>query len=140
MSEPVHAATATCARLAAGDAIAIDMPMTVEAVVAYLGIVLAGCVVVAIADSFAATEIATRLGIAHAKAIFTQVPLHGGGLFTGSWTLRVPAARCVTSRHAWLVSQTTCQHSISCANLGFPLEVNSTLYIRSPSSPAGCCC
>ena len=49
------------------------MPMTVEAVVAYLGIVLAGCVVVAIADSFAAAEIAMRLRIASAKAIFTQV-------------------------------------------------------------------
>ena len=52
---------------------AIDMPMTVEAVVAYLGIVLAGCVVVAIADSFAAAEIAMRLRIAKAKAIVTQV-------------------------------------------------------------------
>ena len=49
------------------------MPMTVEAVVAYLGTVLAGCVVVAIADSFAAAEIRTRLHIANAKAIFTQV-------------------------------------------------------------------
>ena len=51
---------------------AIDMPMTVEAVVAYLGIVLAGCVVVAIADSFAAAEIAMRLRISKAKAIVTQ--------------------------------------------------------------------
>ena len=52
---------------------AIDMPMTAEAVVAYLGIVLAGCVVVGIADSFAAAEIASRLRIAKAKAIITQV-------------------------------------------------------------------
>ena len=58
---------------ATGEAVAIDMPLTVEAVVAYLGIVLAGCVVVGIADSFAATEIATRLRIAEAKAIITQV-------------------------------------------------------------------
>lgn len=58
--------------LRAGDAIAIAMPMTAEAVAIYLGIVKAGGVVVSIADSFAASEIATRLSIAHTKAIFTQ--------------------------------------------------------------------
>lgn len=57
----------------AGDAIAIDMPMTVESVVIYLGVVLAGCAVVSIADSFVASEIASRLRISGAKAIFTQV-------------------------------------------------------------------
>jgi acetyl-CoA synthetase len=55
-----------------GDAIAIVMPMTVEAVAAYLGIVKAGCVVVSIADSFAADEIATRLRVAGARAAVTQ--------------------------------------------------------------------
>jgi acetyl-CoA synthetase len=55
-----------------GDAIAINMPMTVESIAIYLGIVKAGCVVVSIADSFAATEITTRLHISQAKAIFTQ--------------------------------------------------------------------
>ncbi len=55
-----------------GDAIAIDMPMTAESVAVYLGIVKAGCVVVGIADSFAPDEIATRLRIGKAKAIFTQ--------------------------------------------------------------------
>jgi acyl-coenzyme A synthetase/AMP-(fatty) acid ligase len=59
----------------AGQAIAIDMPMTVESVIAYFGIVLAGCAVVSIADSFAAAEIATRLHIAKAVAIVTQVRL-----------------------------------------------------------------
>lgn len=59
-----------------GDAIAIDMPMTVNAVIIYLAIVLAGCVVVSIADSFAAKEIATRLCVSKAKAIFTQVFFH----------------------------------------------------------------
>ena len=62
-----------------GDAVAIDMLMTTESVAIYLGIVKAGCVVVSIADSFAAEEIATRLRIANAKAIFTQdVILRGG--------------------------------------------------------------
>jgi len=55
-----------------GDAIAILMPMTAESVTIYLGILKAGCVVVGIADSFRVPEIATRLRIAQAKAIFTQ--------------------------------------------------------------------
>ncbi|KAH9789184.1 putative acyl-activating enzyme 18 (peroxisomal) [Citrus sinensis] len=50
-----------------GDAIAIDMPMTVHAVIIYLAIILAGYVVVSIADSFAAREIATRLRVSKAK-------------------------------------------------------------------------
>ncbi|XP_055814584.1 probable CoA ligase CCL12 isoform X1 [Solanum dulcamara] len=62
-----------------GDAIAIDMPMTVTAVVIYLAIVLAGFVVVSIADSFAAQEIAVRLRMSNAKAIFTQDSIVRGG-------------------------------------------------------------
>ena len=55
-----------------GDAIAIVMPMNVEAVVAYLGTVAAGGVVVSIADSFAPHEIETRLVITSPVAIVTQ--------------------------------------------------------------------
>ncbi|WNZ27978.1 AMP-binding protein [Leptolyngbya sp. NK1-12] len=55
-----------------GDAVAIDLPMTAEAVAIYLGIIQVGGVVVSIADSFAAAEIATRLRIAKAKLVFTQ--------------------------------------------------------------------
>ncbi len=55
-----------------GDRIGIAMPMTAESVAIYLGIVMAGCAVVSIADSFASEEIATRLRIANAKGIFTQ--------------------------------------------------------------------
>uniref|UniRef100_A0A7N0T914 Uncharacterized protein n=1 Tax=Kalanchoe fedtschenkoi TaxID=63787 RepID=A0A7N0T914_KALFE len=62
-----------------GDAIAIAMPMTVNAVIIYLGIVLAGFVVVSIADSFAAKVIASRLQISNAKAIFTQDFIVRGG-------------------------------------------------------------
>ena len=54
------------------DAIAIDMPMTPESVAIYLGIIQCGATVVSIADSFAPPEIATRLKIANAKAIFTM--------------------------------------------------------------------
>ena len=60
------------AGLGPGDAIAIDMPMTAESVAIYLGIVQAGGIVVSIADSFAAPQIAARLTIAGAKAIFTM--------------------------------------------------------------------
>jgi acetyl-CoA synthetase len=55
-----------------GDAIAIALPMTMEAVAIYLGIIKMGGVVVAIADSFSSEEIATRLQIAGSVAIFTQ--------------------------------------------------------------------
>ncbi len=60
------------AGMRAGDAIAVITPMTVEAVVAYLGIVKTGCAVVSIADSFAPEEIATRLRISGAKLVVTQ--------------------------------------------------------------------
>jgi len=55
-----------------GDAIAIAMPMTVEAVAIYLGIIKMGGVVVSIADSFSSEEMATRLRLANAKGVFTQ--------------------------------------------------------------------
>ncbi|WCJ28871.1 acyl-activating enzyme 18 [Euphorbia peplus] len=72
-------ANALDATFTKGDAIAIDMPMTVNAVIIYLAIVLAGYVVVSIADSFAAKEIASRLRISNAKAIFTQDFILRGG-------------------------------------------------------------
>jgi acetyl-CoA synthetase len=65
--------------LRTGDPIAIDMPMTVEAVAAYLGIVKAGCIVVSIADSFASEQIATRLRISGAKVVLTQDVLFRAG-------------------------------------------------------------
>jgi len=61
------------------DAIAIVMPMTAEAVAIYLGIVKAGCTVVSIPDSFAACEIAARLRLSQAKAVFTQDCIWRGG-------------------------------------------------------------
>ncbi|WP_019504730.1 AMP-binding protein [Pleurocapsa sp. PCC 7319] len=57
---------------APGDRLAIAMPMTAESVAIYLGIIKAGCVVVSIADSLAGEEIAIRLQLSQAKAIFTQ--------------------------------------------------------------------
>jgi len=65
--------------LGRGDAVAICMPMTAPSVAIYLGLIRAGCVVVSIADSFAADEIAKRLRIARAKAIVTQDVMHRAG-------------------------------------------------------------
>ncbi|XP_073004994.1 probable CoA ligase CCL12 isoform X1 [Typha latifolia] len=62
-----------------GDAIAIDMPMTCTAVIVYLAIILAGYVVVSIADSFAAKEIGSRMKVSKAKGIFTQDYIIRGG-------------------------------------------------------------
>ncbi len=67
------------ARVGPGDRVAIAMPMTVEAVAAYLGIVAAGGVVVSIADSFAPDEIAVRLRIARAALVVTQDRIRRGG-------------------------------------------------------------
>jgi len=55
-----------------GDFIAIDMPMTLEAVAIYLAGIKAGYPVVTIADSFSANEIAVRLKITKPKLVFTQ--------------------------------------------------------------------
>ncbi|MFQ5554586.1 MAG: AMP-binding protein [Acidimicrobiia bacterium] len=65
--------------VAPGDPVAIAMPMNVEAVVAYLGTVAAGAVVVSIADSFAPDEIATRLRITGADLVVTQDRMVRGG-------------------------------------------------------------
>ena len=55
-----------------GDGIAIDMPMTLEAVAIYLAGIKAGMVLVTIADSFSADEIKARLDLAQPKLMFTQ--------------------------------------------------------------------
>lgn len=62
-----------------GDKIAIDMPMTVEAVAIYLASIKAGMPVVTIADSFTSNEIEVRLKITKPKIIFTQDVLQRAG-------------------------------------------------------------
>lgn len=56
-----------------GDAVAVFMPMTARSIPIYLGTVLAGGVVVSIADSFVGGELKTRLRIGAAKWVFTEV-------------------------------------------------------------------
>ena len=55
-----------------GSRIAIDMPMTVESIAIYLGVIWAGCTVVGIADSFASDEIRSRIDLAEPIIVFTQ--------------------------------------------------------------------
>lgn len=62
-----------------GAAIALCMPMTASTIIVYLAIILAGYVVVSVADSFVAHEIATRLRVGNASAIFTQDHILRGG-------------------------------------------------------------
>jgi acetyl-CoA synthetase len=62
-----------------GARIALYMPMTIQCVAAYLGIIRAGCAVVSIADSFAPAEVARRLEIAGADGIVTVDEFARGG-------------------------------------------------------------
>jgi len=64
---------------APGSRVALYMPMTIECVAAYLGIVRAGCAVISIADSFAPKEIRRRLEIAEADGIVTVDEFSRGG-------------------------------------------------------------
>jgi acetyl-CoA synthetase len=76
------------------EAVAIVMPMTLKSVVAYLGIVKAGGVVVSIPDSFSAPEIAARLEIASAATAVTQdVVVRSGRRFAMAEKVRTADAR-----------------------------------------------
>ncbi|KAJ9530886.1 hypothetical protein QJQ45_028820 [Haematococcus lacustris] len=62
-----------------GSRVALVLPLTPAAVAAYLGVVVAGCAVVSIADSFAAHEVDSRMRIAGAQLLITQdLVLRGG--------------------------------------------------------------
>lgn len=62
-----------------GDAVALDMAMTAEAVALFLGLVKAGVAAISIPESFPPEEIEKRLRIGKAKAVFTQDVLERGG-------------------------------------------------------------
>jgi acetyl-CoA synthetase len=83
-----------------GDALAIYMPMTIEAVAIYLGVIRAGGVVVSIADSLAPQEIAVRLRLAAAKGIFTQdvMPRGGKAIALYSKVIEAGAPRAIVIR------------------------------------------
>jgi acetyl-CoA synthetase len=54
-----------------GDGIALYMPMTVDCVAAYLGVIRAGGRVVSIADSFSSAELARRCRLGEAETVVT---------------------------------------------------------------------
>jgi len=80
-----------------GERIAIAMPMTYDSVVAYLAVVSIGGVVVSIADSFAAEEIATRLRITGARTVVTQDAMvrTGKRLPMAAKVIAASAERCI---------------------------------------------
>lgn len=89
--------------LARGAAVAVDLPMTAEAVAIYLGIVKAGLIVVSIPDSFPPDQIAKRLAIGDAKAVFTQDKLLYAGkdlpLYEKIAAAHAPRAIVLSARH-----------------------------------------
>jgi len=80
-----------------GDRVGIAMTMNIEAVVAYLGTVLAGGVVVSIADSFSPPEIETRLRLTDPVAVVTQGRIERAGKSLPMFTKVVAAGaqRCI---------------------------------------------
>lgn len=62
----------TEAGIVPGERVAVMLPMTLESVAIFLGIIAAGCVVVTIADSFSAEEMLVRLKITSPRLIFIQ--------------------------------------------------------------------
>lgn len=62
-----------------GDRVGMILPMTANAVAAYLGTILAGCVPVSIAESFATPEIEVRLKLSEATAVFVADVVRRGG-------------------------------------------------------------
>jgi acetyl-CoA synthetase len=130
-----------------GDALAILMPMTAEAVALYLGIIKAGCVVVGIADSFQVPEIATRLRISQAKAIFTQdvllrgekaIPLYANAVGSGiERAIVLPAGEELTVA---LRDQDSSWHDFLESNASFdvvPSEPTSPINILFSSGTTG---
>ncbi|MCP4898622.1 MAG: AMP-binding protein [bacterium] len=65
--------------LSPGAGVVLYMPMTVDCVAAYLGVVRAGCHVVSVADSFSADELRRRIKIAGAAAVVTVTGYQRGG-------------------------------------------------------------
>jgi acetyl-CoA synthetase len=91
---------------APGSRIALYMPMNIECVAAYLGIVRAGCAVVSIADSFAPQEVERRLEIAAADGVITVDEFSRGGRIIGLYhkirEAAAPRAIVIADREATL--------------------------------------
>jgi acetyl-CoA synthetase len=119
-----------------GDTLAILMPMTVESVAAYLGIIQAGCIAVGIADSFQPKEIATRLRLAQAVGLFTQDFQARGGkplpLYAKAIEAGAPPAIVVRTTDSMDLSLR--QEDCAWADL-LHMQPSSEIVIREPSDP-----
>ncbi|WP_435011972.1 AMP-binding protein (plasmid) [Tundrisphaera lichenicola] len=117
-----------------GDALAVVMPMTVECVAIYLGILQAGCVAVSIADSFRPREIATRLRLADAVGVFTQDVLRRGGkthpLYAGVKEAEAPPAIVIPQETTPALRDRDCEWGDFLAEEG-----SSPVVLRDPSDP-----
>ncbi|MDD5199142.1 MAG: AMP-binding protein [Terrimicrobiaceae bacterium] len=117
-----------------GDALAILMPMTVECVAIYLGILQAGCVAVSIADSFRPKEICTRLRLANAVGIFTQDVFRRGGkahpLYAGVKEAGAPPAIVLVEDGATILREGDCAWRDFLA-----VEAAASVVARDPSDP-----
>ncbi len=117
---------------------AVMMPMTPESVAIYLGIIWAGGAVVAIADSFAPPEVATRIEIAAADMLFVQGMYQRAGKPIELYRrlLQVDLPPCIVvgnaelkrvedrSYHAWLERGTPLAQPAPCD----PMEVTNYLF------------
>ncbi len=122
----------TAAGVAAGDRVAIAMPMNLESVVAYLGIVLCGGVVVSIADSFAPAEIGTRLRIAPVDLVITQDQITRAGR-----TLPMYGKVVAAGARRVVVLATTGDHSLRPDDVTWDeFLVDSDAFVAVPRDPA----
>lgn len=97
----LHVATALCMMgLHPGDGCAIVMPMTPDCIAIYLGIILAGCTVISIADSFSPSEIEARLRIGNAVVVFTQDVVARGGKVLPLYHRVATAIKLLPSQHS----------------------------------------
>jgi acetyl-CoA synthetase len=117
-----------------GDALAIVMPMTVECVAIYLGILQTGCVAVSIADSFRPKEIATRLRLANALGVFTQDVFRRGGkshpLYDGVKEAGAPPTIVISQDSDPVLRDGDCEWHDFLSE-----EEASPMVVRSPSDP-----
>ncbi len=126
------------AGFAPGDAIALYMPMNLECVAAYLGIIRAGCAVVSIADSFAAPEIARRLEISEAAAIITVSSFQRGGRSIALYET-VLRSRCHPShrdRRRGILTASTCATAIFCGGISSAIRPSFEARHRPTPTPS----
>lgn len=125
-----------------GDAIGIAMPMTPYAIAIYLGVIKMGGVIVSIADSFSAQEMAIRLKISNAKLVFTADLLNWNGRQLPLYT-KVNEARTQSSANFRIIVLPCTNEisvSLSTPDLSWPtFLVPDTSFDSVPRQPMDAC-